>query len=251
MSDTKEVCNAVVRTVGHARIRVGNELKHDSPILFLQPLAALGDECALNINALEPQRRLSRARQPQRVWLEQSASVGAEAGNVDVEPLGFARGGELGRVKRRQVVAHVGAAVDAGEEVVVVDPAGGVGDHLHGHVCAVDEYGDRVAGPGGRLVELGVRPRGAGGGEEPAASELGRQSVRLRRSGRASRQAGSGGRLTLKRAGWVCGFISSFSGRSYLGSKDVLWVPVIPSWAAAAAARNSGGSSRDSAVFMV
>lgn len=142
MSDTKEVCNAVVRTVGSARIRVSDELKHDSPILFLQPLAALGDECALNIDALEPQRGLPRARQPQRVWLEQGTSVGAEAGNVDVEPRGFARFRELGRVEWWQVVAHVGAAVDAGEEVVVVDPTGGVGDHLHGHVCAVDEHGD-------------------------------------------------------------------------------------------------------------
>lgn len=190
MSDTKELCNAVVRTIGSARIRVSDELKHDSPILFLQPLAALGNECALNIDALEPQRRLPRARQPQRVWQQQGASVGAEAGNVDVEPRGFARVRELGRVKGRQVVAHVRAAVDAGEEVIVVDPAGGIGDHLHGHVCAVDEHGDRAAGPEGRLVELGVRPRRAGGGEEPAAGELGGQSVRFRTGGRAGRQAG-------------------------------------------------------------
>lgn len=62
MSDSETLRNAVVRTIGSARVRVGDELKDDSPILLLQPLTALGDECTLNIDALEPQRRIPRTR---------------------------------------------------------------------------------------------------------------------------------------------------------------------------------------------
>lgn len=79
--------------------------------------------------------------------LQQGTGIGAEAGNVDVEPRGFACLGELGRIEGWQIVAHVSAPVNTGEEVVVVNPSGGFGNQLHGHVGTVNEHGDGVAGP--------------------------------------------------------------------------------------------------------
>lgn len=128
--------------------------------------------------------------------------------------------------------------------MVVVGPADRGRHQLHRDSGAVDQDGHRVAGPGGRLVELRLRASRARRGEQPAAGELGCQRG----------LGGDGGAgLTLKRAGWVCGVMSRFSGRSYLGSKTVLWVPASSSWAAmgvraARAARKSGrGAAR---VFM-
>lgn len=107
--------------------------------------------------------------------------------------------------------------------MVVVGPADRGRHQLHGDGGAVDQDGHRVTGPGGRLVELRLRASRARRGEQPAAGELGCQRG----------LGGDGGvGLTLKRAGCVRGVMSRFSGRSYLGSKTVLWVPSLSSWAA-------------------
>lgn len=190
-----------------------DELQDDSAVLILDPLAALADERALDVDALETQRGRGNARQAQGVRLQQARCVGAQAVNVNVEPGGLAGLGELGRVEGRDVVAHVGAAVDGGVEVVVLDPALGLWDQLHRHIGAVNEHRDGVAGPECGLVDLRLGTGGPRGREQPSACELGDVSGVQRGGVFQEEENGDSSELTLNRPGCVCGFMSSFSGR--------------------------------------